>query len=89
MVWVVDDERAEWAQIPRAAENKYDEWVRIIVENNRSPSDAARDIGDSNFKMLSGATELYTIRLSQRHRVLFTIDSVNEIVRVLQVGGHT
>ncbi|WP_086954119.1 hypothetical protein, partial [Xenorhabdus innexi] len=79
MVWVVDDDRAEWEQIPRAAENKYEEWVRIIRENNRSPSDAARDIGDSNFKMLGGTAELYTIRLSKKHRVLFTIDYTNEI----------
>ncbi len=40
---------------------------------------------DSDYKNLIG--NQYQIRLSQRNRVTFEIDG--DIVRILQVGGHT
>ena len=86
--WTLNDDRAKYeGQLTNAEENKYERFKEQIQVHNLNPKEAAKEIGDSNFKNLRG--DLYQIRLSQRNRVLFTIDWDNHKVFVRQVGGHT
>lgn len=90
MAWTFDDSRASGTPgIPSAAMNKYYAWRRFIRDHGKHPKDAASDVGDLDYKLLRGTDAQYQIRLNQEHRVTFTVDSANERVTVLQIGGHT
>jgi hypothetical protein len=56
------------------------------VRGGKDPKSVA-DGWDSDYKNLSG--DQYQIRLSRRNRVTFTVDHGNQLVTILQVGGHT
>lgn len=67
-----------------AGMKKYYEWRRLIRDRGVSPSDSAEKVGGLYFKRLTG--NQYSIRLTQGHRVLFSINGHN--VTVLGIGGH-
>lgn len=95
MVWRVDDslprityEKGKHTEVPSAAMRTYHQWRRLI-NNGETPMNAARASGDLHFEQLSGRNRgVYTIRLSQEHRVVFTLDNTLETVNVIQIGGH-
>ncbi len=80
--FTVNDSKAEENTMKPAQETKYKQWKKLILAGSH-PKDAAEEIGDSNYETVSGG---YTIRLSQEHRVFFTISG--NAVTVKQIGGH-
>ncbi|MDX6018883.1 hypothetical protein SIL08_01050 [Scandinavium sp. V105_16] len=71
--------------VPPAGMRKYHDWRRYILAG-RSPSDAARLAGDMNYELLQGNSNLCSVRLTQQHRVLFSV--VGMSIKVLEIGGH-
>jgi Txe/YoeB family toxin of Txe-Axe toxin-antitoxin module len=94
--WSVDDsaQRARYGAgkavpVQPAAMSKYHEWRRKIQDENTHPKTAADAVGDMHYEQLGGRLKgIYTIRLSQEHRVVFNIDDVKFKVIVTQIGGH-
>lgn len=78
-------EKGKSVSVPPAGMRKYHDWRRYILEG-RTPADAARLAGDMNYEQLQGNSNLYSVRLSQQHRVLFSVTGM--AVRVLEIGGH-
>lgn len=94
-MWTLDDTRPQRAYarnsstlVPSAAMNNYYAWRRLVRADTH-PREAARRVGDLNYKPLSGTTGQYEIRLSQGHRATFTVNESTEQVVVYQIGGHT
>jgi hypothetical protein len=73
--------------IESAHKAKYDEWVKNIV-GGMHPKVAAEKIGDSHYEVIDPTLKIFTIRISQKHRVAFKLDEVKCIVNVFQLGGH-
>lgn len=96
MPWSLDDSiqrnvfnRNRHFDVPGAAIRKYHDWKRLVVQGNMAPNLAAAQVGDTHYEQLGGRNAgEFTIRLSQQHRVAFTVDSVNQHVTVFQIGGH-
>ncbi|HCP5927994.1 TPA: type II toxin-antitoxin system YoeB family toxin [Escherichia coli] len=90
---IFDDSRARAAwngdrtAVPRAGMRKYYEWRRLIRDEGRTPGDAAENVGDLHYERLKGGAEdFYSIRLTQKHRVVFSV--TGEVVTVYTIGGH-
>lgn len=87
MVWTLDKNGVTPSRPLTHAEqdnlNRFMNSVRLGMH----PRDAAKITGDLNFKMLTAFQG--QIRLSQGTRATFEVDGANEVVRFLQVGGHT
>ena len=74
--------------VPAAGMRKFHDWCREI-EKDIHPKLAADMAGDLNYEQLGGRLRgQYTIRLSQEHRVGFTIDETNRVVTIFHIGGH-
>lgn len=91
MPWTVNDQQArntfnqgKHVQVPPAAMKKYYEW-RQLIQGGSDPKSAADEAGDMHYEKLKN-TDIYTIRLSQEHRVVFKI--IGEMVQVIKIGGH-
>ncbi len=91
MAWQVDDtiQRNAFAlgkhvEVPASSMSKYYEWRRLVNQGTH-PKAAAEQVGDMHYEKLK-ASDFYTIRLSQEHRAVFTLDG--QTVKVKQVGGH-
>ncbi|KAI1169833.1 hypothetical protein F4777DRAFT_571667 [Nemania sp. FL0916] len=67
---------------------KYTDFQNVVRGQRFHPSEAANIIGDMHFERLNGPRAEYTVRLSQKHRVAFTIDQDTRTVHVFQIGGH-
>lgn len=79
-------EKGRSIEVPPAGMRKYHDWKRLIQNEGKTPSDAARLAGDMNFEQLRGHTNLYSVRLTQSHRVTFSIEGMD--VKVKSIGGH-
>ncbi|MFJ3482579.1 hypothetical protein ACIPL1_04260 [Pseudomonas sp. NPDC090202] len=89
MIWTLNKENARFrAQLSASAQGKWDIFQNAIYRGSY-PKDAAKLAGGMDYKMLSGSSNQYQIRLSGSERATFRIDEVRQIVTVLQVGGHT
>jgi Txe/YoeB family toxin of Txe-Axe toxin-antitoxin module len=96
MGWKVDDTVQRTAfnagkhyQVEPSAMRKYHDWKNKITLNNLHPKVAAEAAGDMHYEQLGGRNAgQYTVRLSQQHRVAFTINTVSQTVNVFQIGGH-
>ncbi|MEX5383490.1 MULTISPECIES: hypothetical protein [Cronobacter] len=77
--------RGKSVPVPPAGMRKYHDWRRFILAG-MTPFDAARLAGDMHFEQLNGNSNLCSVRLTQQHRVLFSIEDAT--VKVLQIGGH-
>jgi hypothetical protein len=89
MAWTLDKSQADWSNwglLTSSSQRKWDDFQNM-VSRGTDPQDAARTIGDSDYKCLSGSQ--YQIRLSQKNRATFLVDRNTQTVTVLQVGGHT
>jgi Txe/YoeB family toxin of Txe-Axe toxin-antitoxin module len=80
--FTVNDSKAEENTMQSAQDTKYKQWKKLILAGAH-PKEAAEQIGDSHYETVTGG---YTIRLSQEHRVFFTISG--SAVTVKQIGGH-
>nr|ADV36118.1 40kDa insecticidal toxin [Xenorhabdus nematophila] len=72
-----------------AAKRKYSSFIKEVQKGN-DPQAAAKSIGTksgSNFEKLQGR-DLYSIRLSQEHRVTFSINNTDQIMEIQSVGTH-
>lgn len=95
MAWTIDDSQPrilynkdKHVAVTASAMSKYHEWCREIVRGT-DPKNAADKVGDMHYEQLSGKNKgIYTIRLSQEHRVAFTINSTLQQVKVISIGGH-
>ncbi|PWY92311.1 hypothetical protein BO70DRAFT_327401 [Aspergillus heteromorphus CBS 117.55] len=93
LAWTWDDARVlrgiDRSSLQQTHLNTYYEF-RDLVKAGSHPSEAVRTMGgDLHFERLSGRLkDVYTIRLSQEHRVAFTIDARQRNVFVLNLGGH-
>lgn len=82
MAWTIDDSQPrilynkdKHVAVTASAMSKYHEWRREIVRGT-DPKNAADKVGDMHYEQLGGKHKgIYTIRLSQEHRVAFTINS--------------
>lgn len=90
MAWTFDDSTASGRMgIAAAAMRNYYDWRRRVRDLGEHPYDAARYVGDLNYKQLRGSHSQYEIRLNQKHRATFTVDDDAQRVTVLEIGGHT
>jgi hypothetical protein len=67
-------------------------WDRFqnAVHQGMHPKIAAQQAGDTDYKLLGTAKiGQFQIRLSHGDRATFTVDESTQVVKVLQVGGHT
>jgi plasmid maintenance system killer protein len=95
MAWTIDDSQPrilynkdKHVAVTPSAMGKYHEWRREI-ERGSDPKSAAGKVGDMHYEQLSGNNKgIYTIRLSQEHRVAFTINGTLQQVKVISIGGH-
>ena len=95
MAWTIDDSQPrilynkdKHVAVTASAMSKYHEWRREIVRGT-DPKNAADKVGDMHYEQLGGKHKgIYTIRLSQEHRVAFTINSTQQQVSVISLGGH-
>ncbi|UKY37642.1 hypothetical protein [Pantoea dispersa] len=78
-------EKGKSVSVPSAGMRKYHDWRRYIL-TGRSPSDAARLAGDMNYELLKGNSNLCSVRLTQQHRVLFSVAGMS--ITILEIGGH-
>ncbi|NLS55692.1 hypothetical protein [Hafnia alvei] len=68
---------------------KYYEWRRLIRYMNLPPNDAAARVGDLRYERLPERGPYnFSIRLSQQHRVHFTVDNTAKRITVLSIGPH-
>ena len=96
MPWTVDDSMqrnrfnaGKHVPVPPAAMKKYFDWKSFITGQQMAPKTAADRVGDTHYEQLGGRFKgLFTIRLSQEHRVVFEIDQARQLVTVRQIGGH-
>ncbi len=94
--WTVDDsvQRAAYDKgkhdpVPASSMRKYHDWRLAVEHKNQHPKVAAEEVGDLHYEQLSGKLKgEYTVRLSQEHRVAFTIDDTTKVVAVFRIGGH-
>lgn len=95
MAWTIDDsqqrilyDKGKHVAVPPAGMSKYHEWRRKI-ELGTHPKNAADEVGDMHYEQLGGVNKgIYTIRLSQEHRVAFTLNGTLQQVNVISIGGH-
>ena len=73
-------------QVPPVGMRKYNDWRRQIVEKGLGPKEAAENVGDCHYEEINKSLGLYSIRLTQAHRVLFQVKG-NEII-INGIGGH-
>lgn len=78
-------EKEKSISVPPAGMRIYHDWRRYIL-GGRTPEDAARLAGDMNYERLQGYSNLFSIRLTKQHRVLFSVKGMT--VKVLAIGGH-
>lgn len=72
-----------------AAQRTWDLFQNAIHQGAH-PRIAAKKAGDTDYKLLGTAkVGQFQIRLSHSDRATFTVDESAQIVRVVQVGGHT
>ncbi len=77
--------------VDAAAMRNYYLWRRTVIAGHH-PRDAAHMIGSQFcFKQVrqKRAVQLFSIRLNVEHRVFFTINEKECIVKVLNIGGHS
>ncbi|ECI2791852.1 hypothetical protein AH775_18715 [Salmonella enterica subsp. enterica serovar Give] len=90
--WTFDDSGVKPdGSVTPAAMKTYDDW-KALVCNGTHPAKAARSLQkDVHFETLSPPSakgQLCSIRLSQKHRVVFNIVDTEHRVEVLRTGGH-
>lgn len=74
--------------LTNAEQENLNHWMGL-VQNGTHPRAAAQTrAGTYDYKKL-GDNNQYQIRLSGGNRATFTVDQSNEVVTMLQVGGHT
>ncbi len=87
--WRIDDSKCEIDKsftLPNL-QKTYEEWKNEINNNGTHPRDAARNLGrGTNYEKLHG--DVYSIRLSREHRVVFLVSPESHIATVLRLGGH-
>ncbi|MEL7471360.1 MAG: hypothetical protein AAFN27_23115 [Pseudomonadota bacterium] len=97
MPWSVDEslpqaifKKNKHIPVDTSAMKKYYEWRNEITSSNVDPGTAAKNLkNDCNFEGLQGKRKgIYSIRLSQEHRVVFEYDTTLHTVTVLSIGGH-
>ncbi|MGC7960377.1 hypothetical protein [Salmonella enterica] len=90
--WTLDDSGAKSDEsVPQAAMRTYDDW-RDLVQLGTHPLEALNSLSkDFNFESLSPKSaqgQYYSIRLSQKHRVVFNMVDADHHVKVLSIGSH-
>lgn len=89
MSWSIDDLHATpTPNLPRSCGATYYAWRRAIRERGIHPKTAAEEVADTNFEYYDQGETKGTIRLSQSHRVWFTVNTGAETVTVNKVGTH-
>ncbi|MBY0446528.1 MAG: hypothetical protein K2Q15_15135 [Burkholderiales bacterium] len=76
-------------QVPPAGMRKFHEWRRLIL-TGLHPSKAAEAIGDCHYEKIrqKDGINLFSIRLTQEHRVYFRLNDTSRIIEVMSIGGH-
>ncbi|WP_413795854.1 hypothetical protein [Aeromonas dhakensis] len=93
MGWTVDDsnqrilyDKGKHVYVPPAAMAKYYAW-KDAIKKGQHPINAVTS--DMNYEELLGIYKgIYTIRLSQGHRVAFEIYDTLKQVKIISIGGH-
>lgn len=90
--WTLDDSGAKSDKsVPQAAIRTYKGW-RKLVQLGTHPREALDSLNkDFNFESLSPKSakgQYYSIRLSQKHRVVFNMVDADHHVEVLSIGTH-
>lgn len=94
MTWNFDDSEArnnylkgKHIPVPSAGMRKYNDWKRRILSSahKEHPKDAAKYAGDMHYEKVG---DVYTIRLTQEHRVVFKLNDTLKKITVIRIGGH-
>jgi len=89
-MWTLNKDRVNWSRwssLTNTERQTWDDFKHEVAVNGSHPREAAKTIRGANYKCLAG--DQYQIRLSRSNRATFRVDSANQTVIVLQVGGHT
>ena len=84
MAWTLDKNGVTPSVTLTSAEQGNLNTFMNAVREGTHPKDAAKS-WDSDYKQLQ--SNQYQIRLSKKNRVTFLLEG--EVVKILQVGGHT
>ena len=87
MAWTLDKSRADYRDLQKAEQEKFDVFQDAIHNEGLHPREAAQRAGETKYEQLQG--DQYQIRLGGKNRATFRVDNQNEVVTILQVGGHT
>jgi mRNA-degrading endonuclease RelE of RelBE toxin-antitoxin system len=88
MVWMLN-KNGKTPIVPlNATEQKNLNTFMNNIRAGQDPKSAADD-WDSDYKMLAGRAGVWQIRLSQGKRVMFEVNQATQVVKILEVGGHT
>lgn len=89
MSWKIIKQSARFTELSVSAQQTWDRFQNEVHRGSH-PKKAAKEAGDTDFKRLSTEKNaLFQIRLNYCDRATFTVDEINQVVTVLQVGGHT
>jgi hypothetical protein len=88
MAWKIKGKVKYVQQLTKAEDTKWDAFVAHLADG-KSPADAAKALGDSDFKALKGGANQYELRLSGGKRATFIVNSSAKEISQVQVGGHT
>ena len=92
MPWTVQQTSHYEKQLAKAGllpaeQNKIDDWIAAIANNNKSPIVAARDLY-YELRKLKGTDNQWEIYIGAKNRVSFTYDDMAEQVTLVSLG-HT
>jgi len=78
-------------QMMPAHSRKYDDFRSYVNDKNMHPKNASDAVGASHYERLKGSDKkdpTYSMRLSHKHRVEFSVDDVKKQVTVKEIRGH-
>jgi hypothetical protein len=90
MPWTLDKNGVTPSVPLTAAEQLRLNTFMNAVRAGKHPKEAAKDAGDTDYKEF-GNTKIRQgqIRMSQGKRVTFEVNDNTQVVKIIQVGGHT
>ncbi|NAW57472.1 MULTISPECIES: hypothetical protein [unclassified Vibrio] len=86
--WRINKSAVRWSRpISSAAQRNFDLFQNEIFHNGTDPRHAADEF-DSHVECLDKGNNVWSIRLSQRDRVVFRLDETDHVCIIEGVGGH-
>jgi hypothetical protein len=88
MAWKIKGKVKYVQQLTPAEDKKWDGFVEQLGKG-KTPAEAAKLAGDSDYNKLKGGANQYELRLSGGRRATFIVNEGAKELSQVQVGGHT